>query len=429
MTPFGLLTAAGVLFAVGGAVALVLPAVRRSGLGIVHPAIAWLALHAIFYAAGVALLCAAGTIGAGPAWYVAAGALAVALGVAASDRLARHRGAPTAAPSSPVVSGAPDSAPGRPAVIVGLLLLALAAVAPGLVATGLPLLADDPTGARTELAGLAVQPLRIALPAAVIVALLAALRRPTRPRIAGAAIALALATAFTLLLASRYLAAELAAALVVAWILAGRRITIRAVAGFGLAAVIAFGAIQVVRAPDQSSGRELAFAMERTVSRVALVQPRTLDALMGAIPAETPFFGGLTWLRRAAPLVGRDDIPNLGYWIYPRIFPDQDPEITGYAAPGLIGEAWANFGVAGLGLFVGLGVLLERFGAVLTRLRGGTTDLAAGAVLVVVLARTHALGLNGAIVLIVLAAGWRMLAGGGLRALGRDLARTLAWHT
>jgi hypothetical protein len=159
---------------------------------------------------------------------------------------------------------------------------------------------------------------------------------------------------------------------------------------------------------------------------VLFAQPRTLDALMEAIPAETPFFGGLTWLRRLGPVLGREDVPNLGYWIYPRVFPGQDPGIQGYAAPGLVGEAWANFGALGLAILALLGVALERLGALLARRRAGTADLAAGALAVVVLARTHALGLNGAAVLLVLVVAWRLLAAapGGL---GADVARVLRW--
>ena len=93
MTAAGLVAAAAVLLAIGGSVALVLPAVRRTRLGIVHPAIAWLALHAVFFGAGAAILAANGTIDAGPAWYVAGAALATASGVLVSDRLARRRGA------------------------------------------------------------------------------------------------------------------------------------------------------------------------------------------------------------------------------------------------------------------------------------------------------------------------------------------------
>jgi hypothetical protein len=428
MTPAGLGAAASVALALAGAAMLVLPAVRRTGLGIVHPSVAWLALHALFFGAGAAALAAAGSVDPGPAWYVAGATLAAAIGVAASDRVARRRGAGIAGRPPGVTAGAPDPAPVRPAVVSLLLGVALVAIAPGLLATGLPLLSDDPTGSRSELAGLLVQPLRIALPAAAIVALLAAARRPTRRQIGVAVAGIALAVVFTILLASRYLAAELAAAVVVAWLLAGRRLPARALAALALAALLLFGAVQVIRAPELSTGREVAFALERTVSRVLLVQPRTLDALMDAIPAETPHFGGLTWLRRLAPLAGRDDVPNLGYWIYPRIFPGQDPAIQGYAAPGLIGEAWANFGAAGLALFVALGVALERLGALLSRRRAGTADLAAGALAIVVLARTHALGLNGTVVLVVLLLAWRLLAGAP-SGVGGDLARTVRWRT
>ena len=427
MSGSGILGAIALVLALVATAALIRPAVQRSGLGIVHPAAAWLALHAVFFGLGAAVLATAGAIDPAPAWYVAGAAVATGLGVLGGDRLARRRMAPTPAAAS-VVEGAADPAPVRPAVVIALLGLGLAAVAPGLLATGLPLLADDPTGARTSLAGLMVQPLRVALPAAVIVAMVAALRRPSRRRAAIALAALGLAIAFTLLLASRYLAAELVLAVGVAWLLAGRRLDWRVLAGLGLAALFAFGAVQVIRAPERASGRELAFALERTVSRVVLVQPRTLDALMDEIPDHTPYFAGLTWLRRVGPLVGRDDVPNLGYWIYPSIFPDQDPGVRGYAAPGLIGEAWANLGLAGLALFAAFGLLLERLGALLALRRTGTADLAAGAVLVVVLARSHALGLNGMLVLAALVVAWRLLAGAGARALLRDVGSVVGWR-
>ncbi len=429
MTPAGLVAGAAVAVALAAGALLTLPAVRRTGLGIVHPAPAWLALHAVFFGVGAAILAADGAIAPGTAWYTAGAAVATALGVAASNLLARRRGAGPIPRDPGVTVGAPDPAPARPVVVVVLVGIALALIAPGILATGLPLLADDPTGARLELAGFVVQPLRVALPAAAVVAVLGAARRPTRRRVAGAGIGVGLAIAFTLLLASRYLAAELAAALVVGWLLAGRRIPARIVALVGIAVVLAFGAVQVVRAPELSTGRELVFAIERTISRVLFVQPRTLDALMEEIPAETPFFGGLTWARRLGPALGRDEIPNLGYWIYPEVFPDQDPAIPGYAAPGLIGEAWANFGVAGLGIFFALGVALERLGALLARRRAGTGDVAAGALAIVVLARTHALGLNGALLLVGLVVGWRLLAASGTRDLAADVARVARWRT
>jgi hypothetical protein len=428
VTPAGALAAAALVAGFVAAVALALPAIRRTGLALVHPAVAWLALHGLFLGIGSAALSAAGSIDPRAAWYVAGAAIATTAAIAASDRLARHRRAPAPTPSPAVGRETPDPAPARRSVVIVLLGLAGLAIAPALLATGLPLLADDPTGARVELAGLAVQPVRVALPAAALVAILAALRRPSRRRTGLAIAATVAALAFTLLLASRYLAAELAAALIVGWLLAGRRIAGRAVVAVAIAGIVVFAGVQVIRAPELAAGRELAFAIERTVSRVVLVQPRTLDALVEAIPAEEPHFGGLTWVRRLGPVLGRDDIPNLGYWVYPRVFPDQDPEVPGYAAPGLIGEAWANLGWLGLVLFVGLGVLLERLGALLARRRTGTGDVAAGAVAVVVLARTHALGLNGALVLLALVVAWRLLASGGIRGLADDAAAVSRWR-
>lgn len=427
----GVLAAAAVIGGIAVAAALGLAPVQRSRLGVVHPLVAWLALHALLFGIGAAILAVTGSIGAGAGWYVAGAAVATGGGARLSHILAVHRTSRPEDLPGPVTAGTPDPAPVRVLVVVLLVALALAAVGRTLLSTGLPLLATDPTGARVELAGLAVQPLRVAIPAAVIAAIVAALRRPARQRVAGAAVVLAAAVVFDLLLASRYLAAELVAVVAVAWLLAGRRADRRVIAGVAVAGVIAFAGVQVIRAPEEAAGREFAFGVERTVARVTLVQPRTLDALMSAIPAETGYLGGRTWLRRIAPggSTGTDDPLNLGYWIYPRLFPDQDPGIRGYAAPGLIGEAWANLGPAGLGLFVLLGVVLERLGALLALRRTGTADLAAGAVLVVVLARTHALGLNGALVLVVLAAGWRLAAGKGVGSLARDVSGVVRWRT
>jgi hypothetical protein len=235
---------------------------------------------------------------------------------------------------------------------------------------------------------------------------------------------------FTLLLASRFPAAELTATLVVAWMLAGHRVPGRAIVALAIVGSLAFAGIQLIRAPELAAGREVAFAIERTASRILLVQPRTLDALQDAIPAETPYFGGLTWLRRLGPVIGRPDVPNLGYWIYPRIFPDQtDPAVAGYAAPGLIGEAWANFGLAGLLLFLGLGVSLERLAALLAMRRTGSADVVAGSLAILFLARTHALGLNGVALLLALTLGWRLVSAGGLADLGGDARRVLTWRT
>jgi hypothetical protein len=183
--------------------------------------------------------------------------------------------------------------------------------------------------------------------------------------------------------------------------------------------------VGILRAYDQAAGRELDFAVERTVNRVLLIQPRTLDALQTAIPAEQPFFDGLTWLRRIAPLIGRNDVPNLGYWIYPRLFPDQ--ATPGYAAPGLIGEAWANFGWFGIGLFALLGVFVERLGALIARRRRETADVVAAALATLFVARTHALGLDGVAILLALVVAWRLLVA-PISGLAGDLRDVAGWR-
>ena len=239
-------------------------------------------------------------------------------------------------------------------------------------------------------------------------------------------IAVGLLVALDIVLASRYLVAELLAVVLVGIGLAGWRIRPRVLATLALVTILAFGGIQILRSYDQAAGRELAFAVERTINRVVLIQPRTLEALQAAIPAEQPYFGGLTWVRRLGPVLDRPDIPNLGYWVYPRLFPGQEP--PGYAAPGILGEAWANFGPAGLALFLLLGGVAERLGAFIARRRRTTVDLVAGALLVVFLARTHALGVNGLAVLVVLVIAWRVLAAGGLAVTWRSVRDVLAWR-
>ena len=93
-------------------------------------------------------------------------------------------------------------APGFPTLpMIGPLLVAL----PCLLAALLGFNSYSPYGADAALG--------IAVGAAAVVAMLAALRRPSRRRVALAGGGIALAVAFTLLLASRYLAAELGAAL------------------------------------------------------------------------------------------------------------------------------------------------------------------------------------------------------------------------
>jgi len=418
------LAAVAVVAGFAAAVALAWPAARRTALAIWHPALAWLALEATFFGLGsIVLAVAEGRTG--PAWDVAASVVAFGLAVALSSALARRRtrGEPRNAKPPPSRDEGSDEV--RWVAVVGMIVVGLAALVPTLLTVGLPALASDITGARVAIGGIELQPLRVALPAGLATAIVVAVRTPSRDVRIATLVWLAVAVAAELALASRYLAAELVAAIVVALALAGRRLAYRSLVAVGAAALALFVVVGVLRAYGETNGRPLEFALERSVNRVVLIQPRTLDALQEVIPAEVPYFGGLTWVRRLAPLVGRDDVPNLGYWIYPRMFPDQ--ATPGYAAPGILGEAWANFGPLGALVPAGLGILAERLGAWIALRRRSAVDIATGAVAILFLARTHAVGLTGLAVLAALVIVWRLLAApvAGLRG---DVARVVAWR-
>jgi hypothetical protein len=421
-----LLAAAVDIGAMVAAIGLVLPAARRTGLGIWHPALAWILLEIVFFGIGSAIR--AVTEGrTDPAIFVGAVVVMFGLAVAAGDRLARHR-LPRAGPSGIAAARSQAGEPGslRSGVIVLLVVIGVAVLLPTLLAVGIPFLAGDITGARGEVGGLGLQLPRVALPGAVLVAVLVAVRSGDRRTRLIAIGAFAVAVLAELALASRYLAAELVAAIILGLGIGRRPIPTRALALVGVVATVLFVGVGILRAYDQAAGRELDFAVQRTVNRIIFIEPRTLDALQQAIPAEQPFFGGLTWLRRLAPAFGRDDVPNLGYWIYPRLFPDQ--VVPGYAAPGLIGEAWANFGWAGLTIFAALGLAAERLAALMAVRRRSVADIVAAALVTLFVARTHALGLDGLAILVALVIGWRIVAA-PLDGLGADLRRTIRWQT
>lgn len=416
--------AAAVVAGFAAAVALAWPAGRRTGLAVWHPALAWLALEATFFGLGsIVLAVAEGRTG--PAWDVAGSVVAFGLAVAVSGALARRRTSaePRNADSTPAPDDESDEI--RWGAVLGMIAIGVAALIPTLLAVGLPALASDITGARVAIGGIELQPLRVALPAGLATAVVVAVRTRSRDVRIATLVWVAVAVAAELALASRYLAAELVAAIVVALALAGRRLAYRSLVAVGAAALALFVVVGVLRAYGETNGRPLEFALERSINRVVLIQPRTLDALQEVIPAEVPYFGGLTWVRRLAPLVGRDDVPNLGYWIYPRMFPDQ--ATPGYAAPGILGEAWANFGPFGAVVPAGLGILAERLGAWIALRRRSAVDIATGALGILFLARTHAVGLTGLAVLAALVIVWRLLAApvAGLRG---DLARVVTWR-
>jgi hypothetical protein len=432
VTATGLLVALALAAAFAVAALLIRPVVVRQGLGLVHPGPLWLVLAAVFLGIGSAALALTGEA-IGPALYVAGSVLAFGLGLRASDEVAVRRDEKRTSPrpvdtaDTAVVEAVgvpPDGT--RRFVPLALAVVAVGAIAPTLIRSGIPFLTIDVTGSRTELVGLPIQLIRVALPALAILLMFDVMRAANgRRRLLDVGGILVIA-GFSIILASRYLVAELAAALFIAWILAGRRVPARIGLALVAAGIAAFGGIQVLRAYDQAQGNELGFAVERTVNRIVLVQPRTVAAFQRVVPSEEPYFLGLTWFRRIGPLFGREDIPNLGYWIYPEVVSGAQ-ETAGYAAPGLIGEAWANFGPAGLVLFAALGVLAERLGALIARRRALAVDIAAGALATLFVARTHALGLGGLAILVGLTVAWRILAG-PLAGLGIAAREAFDWR-
>jgi hypothetical protein len=437
-----LLAAVWLVLAFGIALVLVRPAVARSGLGVVHPAVPWLGLEALFFGIGSVVLALAEDR-PDPAWYVGAAVLAFSIGLAASDRVAARRSSadpPNALPpdANARPDGTPSEEPGlRRFAPPALGIVALAAVAPTLLRSGIPFLTTDITGSRSELVGIPVQLVRVALPAIAVGWLFTWTRRPTetaaltvdRLRRLGPLIGIAVLIAFSIALASRYLAAELVATLGIAWLLADRRIPLRPALAIAVVGLVAFVGIGVLRAYSLADGQTGSFALERTTSRVLLVQPRTLDALIEVIPSQQPFFLGATWVRRLAPVFGVPDIPNLGYWIFPRVVAGTQ-DTAGYAAPGLVGEAWANLGPAGLLLFVLLGVFSERLGVLVAHRRRHLVDVMAGALAILFVARTHALGLGGLAILGALVIAWRLVAGPvtGAGGLADDLRAVVQWR-
>ena len=126
------------------------------------------------------------------------------------------------------------------------------------------------------------------------------------------------------------------------------------------------------------------------------------------IPEEEPYFGGSTYIRRLGPLLGQEDRPSLGYWLYDRLFPGQP---GGFAAPGVAGEAWANGGpILVAAIMAALGALAVWLGLMIRRLPGGPADRAFAALVVVAVARTYATSLNGFLLTLAMATIWWVIA-------------------
>ena len=174
-------TVAAVVVLIGGLCAATIVIgreARRTGLGLAHPGVPWLALYGLFF--GIGSLVLAVTEGAaGPAAYVGGAAAAFAGGLWVSTAVARAR-APT--PSDARRPADARSQPGptaarptcAPAIAELLAIASIALIVPVLLRTGIPFLTQDITGSRAELVGLVIQPMRVALPALAVAWLLRA---------------------------------------------------------------------------------------------------------------------------------------------------------------------------------------------------------------------------------------------------------------
>jgi hypothetical protein len=381
------------------------------------PVRATILAYLVFYVAGSLVILAVGeSSGAGAllaAWSLAAfgvGAAVVRRVAGPVPPLARARPGPVSPIGVAVL-----------AAIGGLALLAL------IIQYGIPLIAANPQINRAGFVGPVFDLFRWLVPPAALVAFAAAIAGGRRRSIWFAIGGLLAVAGIEVLLASRALPFELAieALLIAFWagVTPSRRIWL-GLAGAGL---VIFVGVQLVRVGSEGGftgpADAAAFAVRRTLDRVVLIHPRTLEVVAVAIPAEEPYLGGSTYVRRLAVLLGQPERPTLGYWLYDRLFPGQP---GGFAAPGVAGEAWANAGLAFVVLVMAaLGAFAAWLTGALARLPGGPADRTFAALAVVAVARTYATSLNGFLLTMAVSVAWWIVASGRLRrAFERAVDRT-----
>ncbi|HEX5015811.1 MAG TPA: hypothetical protein VFV72_16825 [Candidatus Limnocylindrales bacterium] len=301
--------------------------------------------------------------------------------------------------------------------LAGMAVIGLIAVGALVWQFGVPLLSPDPVLSRAGFSGLALDLFRWFVPsAAVALAALAVASRSRRDTRLAAAVVAGVA-GLEILFASRALPAELALEVLLVGFWAGARVSRRAWLVLAAGALAVFVGVQLIRVAPQglygNAAEAVEFAARRTVDRVLLIHPRTLEVIATTIPDEEPYFGGSTYVRRIAVILGQEERPSLGFWLYERLFPG---ETGGFAAPSVAGEAWANGGPLLVGVVMAaLGAFAAWLGRALRRLPGGPVDRAFAAVVVVAVARTYATSLNGLLLTLVVSTGWWLIASGRVR--------------
>ena len=400
----GLFIAVAILLALGSAIAWRASGPDSSPRDPSTPVRLTILVYLVLYGAGsLILIVTRDSRGPGPL-LAGFGMLAFGAGVWLASRLFGK--APARAPG--IADGPEAHQSYRPWVVVALAAVGLGAVAVLVAQHGIPLLARDPQLSRSGFAGPLFDLFRWLVPPAALVAFAVALASgQARDRWIAAA-ALGGVAGLEMALASRALPLELAiGALLIAW-WAGRRLSVRLAAALGAAALVLFVGVQLLRVGPEggfTGAADIAgFAVRRTIDRVLLIHPQTLDIVARDIPRRHPYFGGSTYVRRLAVLLGQKDKQALGYWIYERLFPG---ETGGFAAPGVLGEAWANGGpVLSVALMLALGVLAHVAGRRVASLPRGPTNLAFAALVSVAIARSYATNLNGMLITLAVATAW-----------------------
>ena len=352
----------------------------------------------------------------GGAWLIGAAMVAIGVGAWAARRLI---GLAQPFPSRAAVGAF------RPLVVIGLAALGLAAYASLAAANGIPLLSGDAQATRVGFSGIRLDAFRWLVPPAALVALGVALATRRRDAWLVAWVAIGLTAGLEILAASRTLPFELGvAAILLAW-WAGCRFRLGTWLVLGAVAAVIFLGVLFARVVPEGGFTgpldALAFAFNRTVGRIVLIQPRTVEVVVASFPEEEAYLLGSTYVRWLAPLRGEEPSPSLGTWLFEQLFPDEPP--GGFAAPGILAEGYANFGpIFALALMAALGAGSVWLGSLIARAPPDAATRTAGALLSVAVLRTYATSLDGFVLTAGAAVAWWLLVEGGALAVLRELA-------
>jgi hypothetical protein len=365
---------------------------------------------------GAAALAASGEAINGP---LLIGCGFVAIGIGAY--LVRRAVGPPSIPDSAIAGTI------RRPIVLALVAVGLAMYIWLAVDHGIPLLGNQAQSARLGWAGARLDLFRWLVPPAALLCLGFALATRRRDVAIVAAGALAAVAGVEVAFASRALPLELglAALLIALW--AGRRVGRRGwILVAAAAGLVFFGVLFARIAPGggfTGPMDALSFAVNRAVDRVVLIHPRTVDVIVEVYPADSPYIAGASYVRWLDYLRGVEPPPPLGRELFERLFPDEPP--GGFASPGVLGEAYANFGpVWALVVMGALGAIAALIGNWLSAARPDAATLTLAALIVVALLRTYATSLNGFLLTVAAALGWWLLVDSG--AVGRLLASVRA---